>query len=260
MNSPKLNVATIVLEAGTLVRLEGTIDESTDSQALVPGAAEVVVYDLDAVKRITSYGVLQWVKALKELRARYYGFMRCRPCIVRQFNMVAGFGKQGEVLSVYLPYFCSACDAEFETLLDLRADFVIAQTASPPEARCPTCRAMAEFDDVAKSYLAFSADYPRPNPPELAVRLLGEAMRTSAPRTRSMAPSVRGQNAATAASAPFTSFAQSESRSFSATAAAADTSEPANPRSVDRLRKLQDDLDVTRDRLSKMIKDRKSKT
>ena len=139
MNSSKLSVSTTVIDAATLVRVEGIIDESTDTRMLLPSGAEVVIYDLDGVKRITSYGVLQWVKALKDLRARYYGFMRCRPCIVRQFNMVAGFGKQGEVLSVYLPYFCEGCDAEFETLLDLRADFVIAQTASPPEVRCPKC-------------------------------------------------------------------------------------------------------------------------
>lgn len=275
MNSSKLSVATTALDAGTLVRVEGTIDESADTQTLLPAGAEVVIYDLDGVKRITSYGVLQWVKALKDLRARYYGFMRCRPCIVRQFNMVAGFGKHGEVLSVYLPYFCEGCDAEFENLLDLRADFVIAQTAAPPEVRCPTCSAMAEFDDVPKSFLAFSADYPRPNPPELAVRLINEALRLSAPRTRSISPPARPSLPSPSSSLntgtiSFTnpesrSFSSPESRSFTApppapAPAAVVTTHAGSPESVDRLRKLQDDLDVTRDRLSKMIKDRKSKT
>jgi len=259
--SPKLNVTTTTIDAGFLVRIEGTIDESTDAQALLPSGADVVVYDLDGVKRITSYGVLQWVKALKELRARYYGFMRCRPCIVRQFNMVAGFGKRGEVLSIYLPYFCEPCDAEFETLLDLRADFAVAQNAAPPEVRCPTCNAMAEFDDVPKSFLAFSADYPRPNPPELAVRLIGEVVRSSVPRTRSLSPPAKPM----VSMAPPSSFGGStstfgspESRSFSAAPPPVKSS--GSPESVDRLRKLQDDLDVTRDRLNKMIKERKSKT
>jgi hypothetical protein len=39
-------------------------------------------------------------------------------------------------------------------------------------------------------------------------------------------------------------------------------SEPMSerPASVDRLRKLQDELDVTRDRLSRMLKEHKSKS
>jgi len=266
--SPKLTVTPFSIDAGCLLRVEGTIDESTDIQSLLPGVADAVIYDLDAVKRITSYGVLQWVKALKELRTKYYGFMRCRPCIVRQFNMVAGFGKQGEVLSIYLPYFCEACDAEFETLLDLRADFAVAQSGTPPDVRCATCNTVADFDDVPKSYLSFSADYPRPNPPDLAVRLINEAFRGSRTRTRSMSPPARTSmappNSASLAAfgAPDTkTFGKSDSKLFSSP-----PPEPANanltaaPESVDRLRKLQDDLDVTRDRLSKMIKDRKSKT
>lgn len=265
MHSPKLNVTTTTIDAGFLVRIEGTIDESTDAQALLPSGADVVLYDLDGVKRITSYGVLQWVKALKELRARYYGFMRCRPCIVRQFNMVAGFGKRGEVLSVYLPYFCEPCDAEFETLLDLRADFAVAQNASPPEVRCPTCNAVAEFDDVPKSFLAFSSDYPKPSPPELAVRLIGEAVRSGPARGRSLSPPAKPATsiqapppASFANTASVTGFGMPESKAFSAPPPPAKSS--GSPESVDRLRKLQDDLDVTRDRLNKMIKERKSKT
>lgn len=273
MASTKLTVTPFTIDAGCLLRVDGTIDESTDIQSLLPASADAVIYDLDGVKRITSYGVLQWVKALKELRAKYYGFMRCRPCIVRQFNMVAGFGKHGEVLSVYLPYFCEACDVEFETLLDLRADFAVAQSGNPPDVRCATCNAVAEFDDVPKSYLSFSSDYPRPNPPDLAVRLINEAVRGSGPRTRSLSPPVRvsmpspptqlGAQALSAFTSPDTkTFGSPEAKSFSspppATTSPAGT--PASPESVDRLRKLQDDLDVTRDRLNKMIKDRKSKT
>ncbi len=261
MTSPKLNVTTTSIGAGSLVRLEGTIDESTNARVLSPSGAEVVIYDLDGVKRITSYGVLQWVKALKELRANYYGFIRCRPCIVRQFNMVAGFGKRGEVLSIYLPYFCEPCDAEFEKLLDLRTDFAVAQNAAPPEVRCPVCSTVAEFDDVPKSFLAFSADYPKPNPPELAVRLIGEAVRSEPMRNRSLSPPARTATSPQPPAGPSGAgapFGKPESKGF--TAPPPPAHDMASPESVDRLRKLQDDLGVTRDRLSKMIKDRKSRT
>ncbi len=265
MNSPKLSVTTSAVENGCLLRLAGTIDESTDAQSLLPTGADVVIYDLDGVRRITSYGVLQWVKALKDLRARYYAFMRCRPSIVRQFNMVAGFGKHGEVLSIYLPYFCEACDQEFETLLDLRADFAVVQNAAPPETSCPTCGATAEFDDVPRSYLAFSLDYPRPNPPEMAQRLASEAVRSIAPsaRSSSIRPSIRPSRMpppSTIEPLSVTLSGVGEDRTTSAKSAANATSTDQSPESVDRLRKLQDELDVTRDRLNRMIKERKSRT
>ncbi len=282
MKTSKLSVASCSIENGSLVRLAGTIDETTDTLALVPNGADVVVFDLDGVRRITSYGVLQWVKALKDLRARYYAFMRCRPSIVRQFNMVAGFGKHGELLSIYLPYFCEGCDQEFETLLDLRADYVLAQTSSPPEGRCSRCGELAEFDDVPKSYLAFSVDYPRPNPPELAQKLMQEAQRlgglTHRDAPAKAAPASQPRHSRAPANDP---FPQSESRTLgslvppreepqreSLTAPAARDAEAASatetladrPGSVDRLRKLQDELDVTRDRLSRMLKEHKSKS
>lgn len=251
------------------MRLAGTIDESADAQGLLPSGADVVVFDLDGVRRITSYGVLQWVKALKDLRSRYYAFMRCRPSIVRQFNMVSGFGKHGEVLSIYLPYFCEACDQEFETLLDLRSDYALVQAATPPEARCPKCGGPSEFDDVPKSYLAFSTDYPRPNPPELAQKLVQEAQRLGplTVKAASMRPQVRQSRAPTD-----TPNGASDARVFSGrdtgtsplTREADAQSVPLRMAdhggSVDRLRKLQDELDVTRDRLSRMIKERKSKS
>ncbi len=268
MRSSKLTVHSTVHDGGCLLRVSGTIDESADVQALLPQNAEVVVYDLDGVRRITSYGVLQWVKMLREVRARYYAFMRCRPSIVRQFNMVSGFGKQGEVLSIYLPYFCEACDQEFETLLDLRTDFNVIMSEQPPEARCPTCRAIAEFDDVPKSYLAFSVDYPRPNPPDLAQRLCSEALRSSG-LMPGVPASVRPSRAPSGPQEPVNLAAQLFGGDTLRTASAprqpqrdegfAAAKEP-NPESVDRLRKLQDELDITRDRLSRMIKDRKSKT
>jgi hypothetical protein len=255
------------------MRLAGTVDESADSQSLLPSGADVVVFDLDGVRRITSYGVLQWVKALKDLRSRYYAFMRCRPSIVRQFNMVAGFGKHGEVLSIYLPYFCEDCDQEFETLLDLRADYGLAQLATPPEARCPQCGNVAEFDDVPKSYLAFSADYPRPNPPELAVRLVQEAVRLPvllAP-SASQRPLPPGRPSRVPEPTPTPSFAPPRDSIVdrgTGTSQLLRDAEPANTTtrddgkggSVDRLRQLQDELDVTRDRLNRMIKERKSRT
>ena len=227
-----LSVSSSEVHGGCLVRLTGVIDETTEGQALVPDGAKIVIFDLEGVHRITSYGVLQWVKALKTLGANYYAYARCRPSIVRQFNMVAGFGAKGEIASLYLPYICESCDEEFETLLDLRTQYNAAKSASPPLAGCPSCGNTAEFDDIAESYLAFVEDYPRPSPPNEASRML-DALHAEVRAQPSTPPGASGP--------PNMSPANSQA--------------PGNA-SLDGLRKLQDDLGETRSRLSKLMKGR----
>src|SRR4051812_22516477 len=104
---------------GTLIKLSGTIDERFNRAELVDAGRGLVVLDLDEVTRITSYGVREWMRALGDLDAHYIGLVRCRPAIVAQLNMVAGFAGRGEVLSVYAPYVCPKCGKNFEVLLDI---------------------------------------------------------------------------------------------------------------------------------------------
>lgn len=229
-----LSVESSEVHGGCLVKLAGVIDESTEGQVLVPEGADIVIFDLAGVHRITSYGVLQWVKALKGLSAKYYAYVHCRPSIVRQFNMVAGFGAKGEIISVFLPYICEECDEEFETLLDLRSQYNAAKSAQPPLAGCPSCGATAEFDDIAESYLAFVEDYPRPNPPPEAIKIIDSVVHQPAQPTANL-------------SKPPKRMSPANSQSGDKHA------------SLDGLRKLQDDLGETRTRLDKLMKDRRTK-
>jgi hypothetical protein len=57
-------------EGGTIVRLSGVVDETLDRAALSAAGLEVV-FDLDGVHRITSYGVREWVKAMEVLPVLY---------------------------------------------------------------------------------------------------------------------------------------------------------------------------------------------
>ncbi len=225
------------MDGGTLVLVSGTIDETATANSFAAPESDVVLYDLGGVKRITSYGVLLWVKALRELSAKYYGLTRCRPSIVRQLNMVTGFAGRGEVLSIYLPYFCKACNHEFERLLDLCAHYAVAQAQSPPVESCPLCQGDAEFDDAPESYFAFLTGCEPPRLPPIARRLLdslpiadlsdGRSQRLTsrrAPPQPAPAPSTRG--------AP-------------------------DAQRADRLRSLESGLDRTKQRLSKIIKIKK---
>jgi eukaryotic-like serine/threonine-protein kinase len=166
---------------GTLIRLSGVIDETFDRDQLVGAARGVVVVDLDDVKRITSYGVREWIGALAAFPQEYYCFARCRPAMVAQFNMVAGFGGRGELLSFYAPYACPDCHTEIEELIDLRRQHAEVRAFEPPVVNCPGCGAVAELDDLAESYFAYAAAAAPVGPPPVVEQLLSGKAEGAAP-------------------------------------------------------------------------------
>ncbi|MEM9493993.1 MAG: hypothetical protein AAGC55_32900, partial [Myxococcota bacterium] len=133
-----------------------------------------MVVDLDGVKRITSFGIREWITALQRLRADYYCFINCTPPIVSQLNMVAGFIGTGEVISFHIPYLCRQCNATSSEVLDLRrADHrEIVASLEPPLTTCSKCGADSEFDDLPDLYFQYFRGAPLPHPPALANNII----------------------------------------------------------------------------------------
>src|SRR5437762_1822624 len=115
-----LKMTPSMVAGGSLVKLEGVLDESIEASRLAGGQGGVLVLDLDQVWRVTSFGVREWIRALAAAPRDYLGFVRCRPAVVSQFNMVRKFASGGELLSFYAPYLCGSCGKEYEELLDAR--------------------------------------------------------------------------------------------------------------------------------------------
>ena len=159
-------------EGGCVICLAGVIGDTFDRGDLVRAAKGVVIFDLAGVHRITSYGVREWMSALREMQATYYGFLHCRPALVSQFNMVANFGVAGQLISFYLPYVCAECDESFDVLVDLRNRYDIVVSGDPPAAVCPHCQGAGEFDDLADMYFAYMSAHPQPTVPALASRII----------------------------------------------------------------------------------------
>jgi hypothetical protein len=155
----------------TKVSLGDVIDEKLDGPALAEAiaGAEVVIFDLDRVKRITSLGIKGWIGFLKLLPdSLYYCFVRCRPNIVTQFNCVDGFEGRGELVSLYLPYACPRCGERHELLVDVAAEKDrLAKFLGPP-LQCSRCQVEEEIEDVPEVYLAFASKCKKPSPPEIA--------------------------------------------------------------------------------------------
>jgi serine/threonine protein kinase len=167
-SSPGIKIEAVPGPGAWLVKLAGVIDEAFDRSALgrlVERCTDPIVFDLDGVKRITSFGVREWIEALKALPVEQYYFIRCRPALVSQFNMVANFGWCGQLVSFYCPFTCPDCEREIEVLLDLRKQHALVMSGTTPEVTCPDCRTPADFDDIPDAYYVFASSAP---PPEMS--------------------------------------------------------------------------------------------
>jgi serine/threonine protein kinase len=174
---------------GGLLRLSGVIDESFDRKQIVEGRRGVLVLDLDGVRRITSFGVREWVTAMGEVQAACF-FIRCRPAIVSQFNMVGNFAGRGQLVSLYAPYHCTQCDKAIEVLVDRRRLAFAALTGM--RVTCPECQGTAEFDDIPETFFSYALVAPPLVLPPAAEAIIDRPPGLSVSRLR-VVKEVRGQ-------------------------------------------------------------------
>ena len=176
-----------------LVRLSGTLDLSLGDQELVTDGAQHVVFDFDGVRRITSFGILMWTRALEALQAEYVGMVRCRPAIVQQLNVVSNFAGNADLISVYLPFVCDPCDKEFDVLWGLSEKHPLAVARQVEPVKCPKCFKEAEFDDVPKSYFSFADRIPAPQvPTAVSARLLSAQLKENSRGVKTRPPASPG--------------------------------------------------------------------
>ncbi len=180
-DQPRCTVERQVRGAGSLITLSGTIDQNFDSMSFSQPSEGTTILDLDGVTRITSFGVREWNKAIQLLSATYLGFVKVRPAMVTQFNVVAGVAGNGQIVSMYVPFICPACDSAFETLYDLRKDFAQFATLDDHPPACPSCANPSELDELPAVYLNFINRQGPPTPPnDFEMVLHGTASSTPA--------------------------------------------------------------------------------
>ncbi|MDB4953066.1 MAG: hypothetical protein JWO36_635 [Myxococcales bacterium] len=142
----------------TCLKFSGTIDESFDGKKL--GRAmegETLVLDLGGVKKISSFGIREWVDFVSAAGAKTKRLVliECAPKVVDQLNMVANFAGGGRVFSFYAPFRCDYCDSEHRVLLELARDFEALKTMKLAERPCPSCKESMYFDEDGSTYFSY---------------------------------------------------------------------------------------------------------
>jgi anti-anti-sigma regulatory factor len=143
---------------GTTITLAGRLDERT----LLGGvAAKVttneVAIDLSGVSFINSLGLREWVKLLRELKAKqlHVVLRRCSEAMVAQMNMIDDAATGVSIESMELPYVCEKCGFEGPALVEVREHQALLRKMEVPSLPCPECKEPMTFAEVAEQYLYF---------------------------------------------------------------------------------------------------------
>lgn len=133
--------------------LEGEINETADVSTIFDRHGRVYV-DLSGVTRINSVGLSNWLKAAsKKPSDETLFFEKCSIAVVRQLNMIPTFAETGNVVSMFVPYYCPRCRSETMELISTEE---VVSHALPSFDCAPECQRAIDGD--ATEFFAFLRD------------------------------------------------------------------------------------------------------
>ncbi|MFT3696222.1 MAG: hypothetical protein QM831_23990 [Kofleriaceae bacterium] len=154
--APKLTIEKFADGPITLLKFVGTIDEGFDGKKTGRAiTGETLVLDLGGVKKISSFGIREWVDFMGAVAQKTIVLIECAPKVVDQLNMVANFAGGGRVFSFYTPFRCDYCDSEHRVLLDVAKDWEAVKAMKLADRPCPSCKESMYFDEDGSTYFSY---------------------------------------------------------------------------------------------------------
>jgi hypothetical protein len=138
------------------IRLTGSlVGECVNLETLIGPTPAVLQVSCKSLVRLNSNGVRAWMRYFEGVRARgtKVVLIECSPAIVEKVNSFRNFTCGAEIVSIYVPYFCTGCKRELTGLFTVEE--LKRSRARMPELDCPSCSKKAEFDDVPNEYFHF---------------------------------------------------------------------------------------------------------
>jgi hypothetical protein len=115
------------------------------------------VLNFKGLVQMNSVGIRIFMKTMSAVQDNGLWFEECTPSIVRQMSMVPAFLGKAQVISIYAPFVCGACEAD-KMLLLTAGQFANGKLALPSEVKCEYCgKGVMEFDGNPVKYFAFCA-------------------------------------------------------------------------------------------------------
>jgi hypothetical protein len=131
----------------TCLAMHGILDESFEGKKVAASVrTKKLVVSLRGVRRFASWGMAEWMNFLRTAAEHDLYLVECSTYAVHQMNLVTGLLGHGKLVSFYLPYRCSKCSEEFETLLVVPRDRAAIQDLAHSERACATCGGQARIE------------------------------------------------------------------------------------------------------------------
>jgi hypothetical protein len=151
IENDKFSFEQVMKEGRKIVLLRGIIDEDTSFDP-ISKLGSPLSFNFRGLTSINSIGIRTWVNFIKSIAKAEVFYEECPPLIVRQMNMVPSFIGHAKVRSVYVPYVCEECEAEFNSLVQA-TDF----HKVPDSMKCNACKkGEMELDGRPEQYFAFA--------------------------------------------------------------------------------------------------------
>ncbi|HVE87439.1 MAG TPA: protein kinase [Myxococcales bacterium] len=156
-----------------VVSLGGRITELFRGAEVAQRLEGRVVLDLGEVERITSFGVREWLRMIDDSAGRLTELYlsRCTEAVVNQLRMIRRLSGKGQVVSFYAPYKCTACQSQFEALLEGGRHGDKVRRGIAPQEPCPRCGADGQLDDDPRAYFSFASGMVTAAPPDVKAAL-----------------------------------------------------------------------------------------
>lgn len=156
--APKLQIEKYADGGIACLKFSGMIDESFEGKKIAKSIqCETLVLDLGGVKKISSFGIREWVDFMQTAvkQAKSTVLIECAPKVVDQLNMVANFAGGGRVFSFYAPFRCDYCDSEQRVLLEVNKDWEAIKSMKLADRPCPSCKESMYFDEDGSTYFSY---------------------------------------------------------------------------------------------------------
>ncbi|MBU1068098.1 hypothetical protein KJ975_00885 [Myxococcota bacterium] len=175
----RLEVRKVVEDKIIALQFNGTIDESFNAKQIAEGIKDVLIVDLSGVRRISSFGIREWLEFLKIANEKCESiyFIKCPPRLIDQFNMVANFGGKGRILSFFAPYHCDYCERDDSVLLEVADHFETIKDKKIPDQPCEKCGNAEYLDEDPESFLSFLSAQDKPEPDPEVISFLAHRLR-----------------------------------------------------------------------------------
>ena len=143
---------------GDLLKVEivGNIDEDAVFVPIQTTEVNKVRFDFSKVETINSCGVREWIKVITSIQpGKTIIYAGAPHFIVDQMNMVLNFlPKAAIVESIYVPYFCEACENQSLVLFQ-KGKELDNRKLNAPAIKCEKCKESMEMDVIEAKYFRF---------------------------------------------------------------------------------------------------------